>query len=1289
MKKIKASYALLIAVGLLMTLKLSATTYTNTALTGLWGSSGSWSGAQPSVGGAADAVIVLNPSANAVITNDMSGAFSLNQLKLVANKHETLQSINGSSLSFAGSGASITNVGSGGNFTINSPITLGADLMVGNASSVKLTLSSNITESVASGLILNSESTRLVYLAGSNTFSGGVTLNGGGVEINNAASLGTGTFTINNGTTFNNIGPSTVALANASVWNGNIAYVGSAANLTMNGPVTLGSNVTLAVNGYTLTVNGNITGPGSLTKVGTSVLTLGGANSFSGDFVWAGTLNVYSASGLPLGSGSLTISNALTLTMAPAGSGSDVTLLGGTNGNKTISFDGQARLTITKGSQNSVAYTFGNAADTGSVFTRIGKGTLVNTASTGKFLLANGAAGAPIHNGMVDAYIVALSSTSGTGSYSPLQYDPVNGFTNLVYDSGFASGVTDNTKKYSLNNNSHAKLSANTTAYALYLSGTSDITLTNNAVLTIGNGAQPAFLGAYTGTITNATGSSGSKLDFGSSEGMIYATGININTPIDGIGGVTYSGISANSINLTANNLYSGQTTVLAGGLQIGNGGSLAAGSTVRIYSGGTLTVNSGGTIHGAITNSGTVTSSGLIDENIVNNGTLTLNSGGTVTGSITINNSGAATVNGGSTTADILVNGTLTLAGSTPPNVGTLTALGTLNQYNTYTTDKGITLTFPSNSSLGTFNAAASTKTTLSNGGGTTSFANFAKNLNSANIIIDGGTWNINSMAQNNSNAQFGGTLNVINGATFSLAGSRYAGHGTWNVGGTGSGTINIGSGWSVENPANNYSFAYNAFSGGTINFVSGVTLATGANTVPTTTSMLVTTGGVISVTGSLTVGGTTVQGAGGTLTNTLNVAGGKLVVNGTLSQAAPLTAVVNNFIWSAGQITATTITTTNLAGGILTNSSGTLAPGDIGVPGKTTITGNYTESSANAMLAIDIGGTKQGDAFTNVPGYYDYVVVTSNAYLVGKLSVSLINGYTPPSTKTNFTVLTVTGTGATLSGSFANVLDNKVWCTDGYSRFDVLFNTTAKKVILTNYVANAWSPTSGSTWDTPANWSLATEPNGSGMAAYFGTGGSGTVTLDTAHTVRGLIFTNGAASYTIAGAALTLQGDTMTAPKISVLAGSHTISAAMALSNATEIAVAMNSVLTLTGGITGGQAVTKTGTGTLALGDVNTLGSLTVSAGTVQFASGSTTVSALIITAGATCDFTAGTLYILKGVAGGAIDTIDEVNAAITANTITLRGKSAQPIDFKVTEEGDYIKVTAKVKGTMIMVM
>jgi hypothetical protein len=530
------------------------------------------------------------------------------------------------------------------------------------------------------------------------------------------------------------------------------------------------------------------------------------------------------------------------------------------------------------------------------------------------------------------------------------------------------------------------------------------------------------------------------------------------------------------------------------------------------------------------------------------------------------------------------------------------------------------------------------------------------------ANIQLDGGILNMVG-DRLGMNAAIPQTL-VINGGQLTVTGTygiRLNGdNGAGSAGGTSSVT--------------------GSQTGGKVTITQG-NLSLGSTSAGTTAYSL--SGGILATPG--VVLGNVTSGAG---TSVFTLSGtGKLLSSGTVvgNQGA---GAIQNFIVNGGTLAASAIDMTKLTTSgataatpaTLFNNGGILAPGDIGAAGKTTITGSYS-NAPSAVLAIDIGGTSQGSAFTNAPGYYDTLSVTVGAVLDGRLYVSLINGYVPASTATKFTVLTSTG----LSGSFSNVTAGKVWTSDGYSRFDVL--TPANTVVLSNYVVNAWSPTSGSTWDTAANWSLATEPNNSAFGAYFGMGGSGTVTLDTAHTVRGLTFTNSSASYTIAGAALTLQGDALTAPKLSVLAGSHIISAAMALSNATEIAVATGSVLSLTGGITGGQAVTKTGTGTLALSNVNTLGALTVSAGTVRFATDATTVSALTMTAGATCDFTAGTLYILKN--GGGTDTIEKVNAAITANSITLRGKTAVPVDFKVTEEDGYIKVTAKIKGTMIMMM
>ncbi|MEI6647342.1 MAG: autotransporter-associated beta strand repeat-containing protein, partial [bacterium] len=1107
MKTLKARYALLIAVGLLMTMKLSATTYTNTALAGLWSTPGSWLGTPPLPGGATDAVIILNPSANAVITNDMSGAFFLNQLKMVANKNETLQSVGTASLSFAGSDASITNAG-GGNFFINSPITLGANLMVGNGSSVKLTLSSNITETVASGLILNSESARLVYLAGSNTFSGGVTLNSGGVEVNNAASLGTGTFTINNGTTFNNIGPSTVALTNASVWNGSITYIGSSANITMNGPIALGTNVALAVNGYTVTVNGNITGPGSLTKAGTGVFTLGGTNSFSGDFVWSGPLNVYSASGLPLGSGSLTISNGLMLSITPTGSGSSVALLGGTNGNETISFDGYTRLYINKSSQSSVTYTFGNAADTGSVFTRIGKGTLAigNQASStiaigdanGKFLVANGATGVPIHNGMVDAYIAA-EGLGGQWSFDFLQYDAVNGLTNLTFDgifSGTSAGIQDSTKKYKVTNNSFPILTNNTAVYALSLQGNATMTLSNNATLTIGNGAQPAGLNITGGSLSRAANSSGSKLSFGTSEGIIYTgtAGAIIGVPIEGTSGMIFNaGYGSGSITLTNANTYSGDTTVIAGKLNVGSGGTsgdLGNSTNLMIIAGSTLSFNRSDILNRTDTMSG----AGTLQNGGVGTLNLTPPSGTTFAGTLANASSGIMNLTLSSNTLTTVQN---TLSGTMTVTVGnsTLTTVqNTLSGTMTVTVGNS-TLTTVQNTGVGTLTVRA-----LS--GASNTFANINNN-STGSLVLDGvGSTNILS---GQFNGAAGGTLVFSNGY-YSSPGQRFT-KGNLTIAG---GTFVVGSRLGFGNQSDGQTMTIT--SGSLIlNSAYGIQFgAEGPSVAGNTSATVNQSGGLVSVlaagsASAMQVGGITasktdvynlsggtvnlVSGysgqsliigadAGGTTLAKFSMTGGKLISAGSISGSQG-TGAKQVFDFSGGTLTASTIDATKLSSaaspsvqGTLVNNDGTLAPGDIGTAGKTTITGSYS-NTPSAVVAIDIGGVKQADVFANAPGYYDYVAVTSNAYLVGKLSVNLINGYVPPSTKTNFIVLAVTGPGVTLSGSFANVLDNKVWCTDGYSRFDVLFNTPANKVILTNYAFNAWSPTSGSTWDTAANWS------------------------------------------------------------------------------------------------------------------------------------------------------------------------------------------------------------------------
>ena len=1018
--------------------------------------------------------------------------------------------------------------------------------------------------------------------------------------------------------------------------------------------IGLAANQTWDIRAVALPVYGNVTDTGSgygITKSGTSTLSLYGTNSFSGDFVQsAGAVTAYSMSGLPLGSGSLTISNGLTLSITPAGSGSAVELSGGTNGNETISFNGKAKIYINTNLQSSVTYTFGNSADTGMAFVRNNRGLLsiidtINTAGIGvkgQFKLANGATGVPIQNGMVDAYLTASDQTPFF-----MQYNEATGFQKYTYSyswgSGIQASVNDNTRVYQIGNNGKPVLTNDCSIYALAMTGSSIIlTLSNNAVLYLGNGVQPAGLILAGSTITPAANSTGSGLDFGASEGIVFNTynaSAAINVPIAGSGGVTFNiNPVYGSLTLSEDNTYTGDTTIHGGNsLNIGTGGTRGSlASTNWIITGGGLNFNNSGTVNwaGILSGAGTVQNGGV--------GTLNLAlSSGTRYGG-TLANASSGTMN-------------LTLAGTN--TISALTSSGANGKM--------------------TFSGADS----VNNMGN-----NFCSNSASSTNAFTSGTW---SFTGGGNGANQVGTL-FVNGATVKFSGGRY-----WHsAGGTTmvtNGTLQIaGDRWNPgEQQTAGTMIQVNVSGSGLLDLTySQYGIGLGAGAVTGNGGTLVNQTG-----GAVQYGITPGTGTGGFLiggnahTNYLcayNLSGGILRSKATITAGAWPSGSTNAFNWSGGTMAVNGITMANMASSdgvnsaisnTLFNSAGTLAPGDVGFAGKTTITGSYTESSANAALAIDIGGTTQATAFQT--GQYDYLRVdVGTATLAGQLRVNLINSYVPLTTN-RFTVLLCTNG---LIGTFANVTDKILPLADGYSLFtNVTQNTT--NVILSGYAVNEYL---GVNWDSTSSWSQGVIPANQDYAAYFGTLASAFSPDAGTRTLKGLIFAN-PDSFTLSGTALTLQGDALTAPRISVTAGSHTISVPLALSNATEIAVATDSMLTLSGGTTGEQAVTKTGTGTLALSNVNTLGALTVSAGTVKQTAGTTTLDSLTF-AGGTFDLLAGTLRITEGVAGGAIDTIAEVEAAITAGTIKGRGQTLQSSEFKISVVDGYVKVELKMRGTLI---
>lgn len=193
--------------------------------------------------------------------------------------------------------------------------------------------------------------------------------------------------------------------------------------------------------------------------------------------------------------------------------------------------------------------------------------------------------------------------------------------------------------------------------------GTGTLTLTGNNTrsggITISDGTLQVGDGGTTGSIRGNT-TNNSALIFNRSDASSYSGAIS------GTGTVTKQG--AGTLTLTGNNTYSGITTISAGTLQIGNGGTSGTLGTNKTTNNSALIFNRSDatTYAGNIEGSGTVTKQGT--------GTLTLTGTNTYTGATTVN-AGTLSVNGSIDDSTTTVNSGGTLGGT--GTVGTVNING------------------------------------------------------------------------------------------------------------------------------------------------------------------------------------------------------------------------------------------------------------------------------------------------------------------------------------------------------------------------------------------------------------------------------------------------------------------------------------------------------------------------------------------------------------------------------------------------------------------------------------
>ena len=509
----------------------------------------------------------------------------------------------------------------------------------------------------------------------------------------------------------------------------------------------------------------------------------------------------------------------------------------------------------------------------------------------------------------------------------------------------------------------------------------SGATIITNGTLQVGDGGTTGTLG--TGNIAD-----NAALVFNRSDGLF------VNNSISGTGTVAQAG--SGTLTLTANNTYSGGTTISAGTLHVGDGGTTGTLGSGAISNDAALVFNRSDTlvVGGAISGTGTLTQTG--------NGTLTLTGTNTYGGTTTISAGMVQVGNGGTTgtlgSGDVTNDGTLAITRSDSVVVSNLiSGTGNLRQGGTGT----VTLTADNTYSGETTISAGTLRvgdggTTGALGSGTVSNnATLAFNR-SDDIVVD------NQISGSGSLTHAGaGTLILT--ATNTYSGMTTITNGTLQVGEGGT-SGSLGSGM----VSNNAALVFNRSDDVVVsNLVSG------------TGSLAKTGGGTLTLAADNTYSGIT------TITNgTLQVgnggSSGSLGTNdvhndGVLVFNRSGNIVIGNLISGFGSLThagtnALTLTATNTYSGgtqvenggllILRNGfalgsgnldllNGTLKADSSLTNGLTiNVSGNYAQG-ADGTLVLRIGGT----ATTN----FDQLNVTGTASLDGTGRVVAVNGYVP----------------------------------------------------------------------------------------------------------------------------------------------------------------------------------------------------------------------------------------------------------------------------------------------------